>query len=119
AVGQALREEAAHSRIGERIDLAIAVEPRRRPGAEIDHRRPVGVAGAVDRVAQISEIGGPEPFASSVIAHSENAMAVLNTAPAGTTSRCGSTHKPGTERRHCSASCSDRTLIPRTAIYSA
>ena len=39
----------------------------------------------------------------SAIAHSENAMAVLNAAPAGTTSRCGSTRKPGTERRHCSA----------------
>jgi hypothetical protein len=46
-----LHEESASRCIRERIDLAIAVEARRRPGAEIDHRWRVRIVVAVDRVA--------------------------------------------------------------------
>lgn len=46
-------EEAPSRCIGKRVELAIAVEARRRRGAQIDRRRGVGVAGMVDRVAQI------------------------------------------------------------------
>ena len=45
-------------RAGERIDLAIAIKARCRPGPEIDHRRRVAIAFPIDCLAQIPRRAG-------------------------------------------------------------
>jgi len=54
-VAKASREKPARRRVGERVDVAIAVKTPDRAAAEIDHRQCVGIAEPVDRVAEITE----------------------------------------------------------------
>src|SRR5438128_154 len=61
---------------------------RRCLAAEIDDCRRLGVARAVDCIAEIAPAG-----------HSANASVVLNAAAAGTTTRPGSLFRSGTARR--------------------